>query len=260
MDKVVTLRPVVLFAAAYAIIGILHESAHALTAYVLKVPFVFYHLYVRLNPAAPTLSQRAIIGVSGPLFCLVVGLVCWFAYHKTGKARAALWLLYLGWFGIATLLGNLMSTAFVGDFSALARLFDAPMPVRYVVTLFGALSLCAFAFLMGKELRGWAPAGVSGVKALIGMIVVPVIAGTVLALLIYLPMPFEFAVGRIGESAFWIFALVGILSQSSVRITQPSVPSPGISQNLRLSWDDVAILLVAIGIVRVIATGVIHVP
>jgi hypothetical protein len=179
------------------------------------------------------------------------------AFHS----RAGLWLLYLGWFGIATLLGNLMSTAFVGDFSALAQMFDVPMPVRYLVTLFGALSLCAFAFLMGKELRNWAPARVSRVKALIGMIAVPVIAGTALALVVYLPMPFPFAVGRIGESFFWIFAIVGFLSQSPVLNTQSLVPPPESSNNpLRLSWGDVAILLVAISVVRVMATGVIHVP
>jgi hypothetical protein len=277
MDNVVTLRPVVIFVAAYTIILILHESAHAAAAYVLKVPFVLYHLYVRIDPAARTLKQGAIIGVSGPLFCLAVGLVCWLAYRTTRKmrpgwprparrmqalhSRAGLWLLYLGWFGIATLLGNLMSTAFVGDFSALAQMFHVPMPVRYLVTLFGALSLCAFAFLMGKELRNWAPPGVSRVKALIGMITVPVIAGTGLALLIYLPMPLPFAVGRIGESFFWIFAIVGFLSQSSVLITRSLVPPPESSNNpLRLSWADVAVLLVAIGVVRVMATGLIHVP
>jgi hypothetical protein len=259
MDNVVTLRPVVIFVAAYTIIGIMHESAHAVAAYVLKVPFVLYHLYVRIDPAARTLNQRAIIDVSGPLFCLAVGLICWLAYHRIRNARAGLWLLYLGWFGIATLLGNLMSTAFVGDFRAIAQLFDVPMPVRYVVTLFGALSLCAFAFLMGKELRNWAPAGVSRVKALIGMIAVPVIAGTTLALLVYLPMPFEFAVGRIGESFFWIFAVVGILLTRK-HGSENNHPQHGNRQTLRLSWADVAILLVAIGILRVVATGVIHVP
>jgi hypothetical protein len=299
MDNVVTLRPVVIFVAAYTIILILHESAHAAAAYVVKVPFVLYHLYVRIDPASRTLSQGAVIGVSGPLFCLAVGLVCWLAYDRTRNSRAGLWLLYLGWFGIATLLGNLMSTAFVGDFSALAQMFDVPMPVRYVVTLFGALSLCAFAFLMGKELRNWAPAGASRVKALIGMIAVPVIAGTALALLVYLPMPSPFAVGRIGESFFWIFATVGILLTrkqvsepppllslwerpgegaklagghiTSVLVPQPSPAGIGLGEGrsiaagsinnpLRLSWVDVAILLVAIGVVRVMATGVIHVP
>jgi hypothetical protein len=34
------LRPTVLFAAAYTIIGILHELAHALTAYALNVPSI----------------------------------------------------------------------------------------------------------------------------------------------------------------------------------------------------------------------------
>ena len=253
------MRPLVLFVAAYTIILILHESAHAVTAYVLKVPFVLYHLYVQIEPAARTLNQRAIIGVSGPLFCLAAGLACWLAYHKTRNGRAGLWLLYLGWFGIATLLGNLMSTAYVGDFSALARVFEAPMPVRYAVTLFGALSICAFAFLMGKKLRNWAPAGVSRLTALIGMIAVPAVAGTAFALLIYLPMPFEIAVGRIGESSFWIFAAVGLLLTRK-HGSESNHPQPGNSQNLSLSWGDVSILLIAIGVVRVMATGIRFVP
>ncbi len=38
------LRPIVLFAAAYTIIGILHELAHALTAYALNVPSTLFCL------------------------------------------------------------------------------------------------------------------------------------------------------------------------------------------------------------------------
>ncbi len=55
------LRPIILFAAAYTIIGILHEWAHALTAYALKVPSTLFHLNVHLDRADGTLNERAVI-------------------------------------------------------------------------------------------------------------------------------------------------------------------------------------------------------
>ena len=243
MNWVWSLRPLVLFVAAYTIIGVVHESAHALIAYLFRVPFVLSHLYVHIDRAT-TMNERAVIGVAGPLLCLVIGLVCLFIYRL---AKPELWLLYLGWFGVATLLGNLMSTAFVGDFSALAGILRLPMWLRYSVSIIGALSVCGFAFLVGREMRQWAPANVGRITATIGMIVIPVIAGTALTLLIYLPMPFNFAVARLGESSFWIFAAVGVLSR-----TNP----PRYFQLQRVGLVDFALLLVAVGVLRLMAQGI----
>src|SRR3954463_3424157 len=119
MLKESVLRPIVLFAAAYTTIGVLHEVAHAVTAYALNVPATLYHLHVNIDPAERSLNERTIIGAAGPVFCLVLGSVCWLASRKVLASRAELPLLYLAWFGIVTFFGNLMSTPFVGDFSAL---------------------------------------------------------------------------------------------------------------------------------------------
>jgi hypothetical protein len=246
------LRPIVLFAAAYTIIGILHEWAHALTAYVLKVPSTLFHLNVHLDRADGTLNERAVIRLAGPLFCLGVGLVCWFAYRKAKGSRVELPLLYLAWFGIGTLMGNLMSTPFVGDFSDLALAFHLTMPVRYGAGIIGLLSLCGFSFLIGMELRKWAPEGISGVRAMIGVIALPVIFGTVLVVLIYLPMSSGLAVSRMAESSFWIFGAVGAL----ISRKHPAASS----RNLGLGWADFAILLVAVFVVRLMAGGIAFVP
>jgi len=242
------LRPIVLFAAAYTTIGILHEWAHTLTAYALKVPSTLFHLNVHLDRADGTLNERAVIRVAGPLFCLIVGLVCWFAYKKAKGSRAALPLLYLAWFGIGTLLGNLMSTPFVGDFSDLALAFQLTMPVRYSAGIVGVLLLCGFSFLIGMELRKSVPEGISRVKAMIGVIALPVIFGTVLVVLIYLPMPSGVAVSRMAESSFWIFGAVGAL----ISRKQPAKSS----RNLGLGWADFAALLVAVCVVRLMVGGI----
>jgi hypothetical protein len=207
---------------------------------------------MQLDRADGTLNERAVIRVAGPLFCLGVGFVCWFAYRKARGSRAELLLLYLAWFGIGAFFGNLMSTPFVGDFSSLALAFQLPMPVRYGAGLVGLLTLCGLSFLMGTELRKWAPLGVNAVRAMIGVIVLPAIVGTAIAILIFLPMPSDFAVVRMAESSFWIFGAVGTL----ISRKQPSESS----RRLGLSWADFAVLLVAVLFVRVMVWGIASMP
>lgn len=246
------LRPIVLFTAAYTIVGILHEWAHATAAYLLKVPFTVFHWGVNLDRAYGTLNQRAVIGVAGPLFTLGLGLLCCWAYRKAQGGRSGLLLLYLTMFGVGTFFGNLMSAAFVGDFSRAALALQLPMPVRYGASIVGALLLCGLSFLIGMELRKWAPAGVGRAKAMLGMVALPAIVGTAVVVLLYLPMPSAIAVGRLGEASFWIFGVAGILLSRKP-------PAPG-SQELGVGWRDFAILVPAVVVVRVMAGGIAFAP
>jgi len=248
MSKHWLLRPIVLFAATYAGVGALHELAHALTAYVLGVPSTLFHLYVHLEPGDGNLDQRAIIRAAGPVFCLGLGLVCWLLYKTAKHSRASLPLLYLAWFGVVTFFGNLMSTPFVGDFSDMALAFGLSMPLRYAAAVVGFLAVCGLSFFMGTQLRQWSPQGVSASRAMLGMIVLPVIVGTALALLIFLPFPPGWIYARIGESAFWIFAAIGTF----VSRKQPADSS----RDLALGWPDFAFLLAAILLVRLMAMGI----
>jgi hypothetical protein len=246
------LRPIVLFAAAYTIVGILHELTHAVIAYALGIPSTLFHIVVHLDPTHGTLNQRAVIGVAGPLFALGVGLFSWVAYIRARDSRIGLLLLYLVMFGVGAFFGNLMSTAFVGDFSRLALTLQLPMPVRYSASVVGMVLLCGLSFLIGMELRRWAPVGVSAAKAMIGMIALPAIFGTAIVVLIFMPMPSAFAYTRIAESSFWIFAAVGTL----VSRKHP----PESRQSLALGWADIALLLVAVFVLRLMVGGIAFVP
>ena len=250
--KAWALRPLVLFAAAYTIVGILHELTHAVFAYFFRVPFTLFHFAVNLDRAHGTLNQRAVIGVSGPLFALGIGLLSWGAYTRTRNSRAGLPLLYFVMFGVGTFFGNLISTAFVGDFSRLALTLQLPMAIRYSVSVLGVLLLCGLSFLIGMELRRWTPVGVSAAKAMMGMVALPVIIGTAIVLLISLPMPSAFAYGRIAESSFWIAGAVGTL----VSRKQPTDSK----RTLALGWADIALLLAGTLLVRLMAGGITFVP
>ncbi len=103
------LRPITLFATAYIIITTTHESAHALTAFVLDVPFTLYHFGVDVARDRATPMEQAEIGVAGPLCALIIGLISWLSYKRAGGSRSELMLLYLATFGTGTFFGNLMS-------------------------------------------------------------------------------------------------------------------------------------------------------
>ena len=246
------LRPIVLFAAAYTIVGILHELTHALIAYAFRIPFTLFHFAVDLDRAHGTLNQRAVIGVAGPLFALGIGLLSWGAYTRARNSRLGLPLLYFVMFGVGTFFGNLISTAFVGDFSRLALTLQLPMAIRYSASVLGVVLLCGLSFLIGMELRRWTPEGVSRTKALIGMIALPAILGPAIVLLISLPMPSAFAYARIAESSFWIAAAVGML----VNRKHPTVTE----RRLEVGWADIALLLAAALLIRPMVGGITFAP
>lgn len=246
------LRPIVLFAATYMIVGIIHELAHALVAYAFHIPSVLFHFAANIDRTQGTLQQHAIVSAAGPLVVLIIGLLSWWFYLSARNSRRGLPLLYFVMFGVGTFFGNLISTAFVGDFSRVARALQLPMAVRYSASVLGMLLLCGLSFVIGMELRRWAPVGVSAIRAMIGMVALPATIGTAIVLLIFLPLPTTLAYGRIAESSFWIAAAVGTL-------VSRKLPTPS-ERSLDLNWADIALLLAAAIVARLIAGGITFSP
>src|SRR5215510_1091019 len=244
-------RPVIVLATAYIIITVIHESTHALTAYGLNVPFTLYHFAVNLTRDRGTLTERAAIGVAGPLCALLAGLICWFFYRRARGSRPELLLLYLTTFGVGTFFGNLISTTFVGDFvgdfSRAAVALRLPTAARYAVSLIGLLSLGGLMFAVGWELRRLSPTGSTRSRAMILMVVLPAVIGVAIVTLASLPMPSTLILGRLTEILFWVFGAAGLLMSRSI-------PSGG--RNLHVGWTDVVLLAAALIAVRVLAVGI----
>jgi hypothetical protein len=122
------LRPIVWFAAASMVTTILHELAHACAAFALGVRSTLfnYSADLDLTPAQAATNLPALIRVAGPVFCLGFGMLSWLAFRRLRGSAAEVPLLYLSVFGIGTFFGNLMSTSFVGDFSAAAVALRLP--------------------------------------------------------------------------------------------------------------------------------------
>jgi hypothetical protein len=243
-------RRVLWFATAYTIVIIVHEGAHAITAYDLGLETTLFNFWVNIDPAnQATIGQRAAYGIAGPISGLIVGVVSWLAYRRIDGSAAAIPLLYLTAHGVSNFFGNLMSTAFIGDFSNVAVWLGVPMGVRYAVSAAGALITATVLFVAGRELRLWTSAQANRAAAAFADVLLPAAIGTALIILVNQPIPLpDFAVARIGEGAFWIFAAAGAF--------KAPVPSTQDGGERRVLWQDLAIAVLMIAVVRVMVIGI----
>jgi hypothetical protein len=239
---------VVWFAAASTITTVLHEFTHAMVAYALGVRSTLFSYFADLDlPSTQgAIPQGAVIGIAGPLFCLALGVVSWFAFRRVRNSDAGLPLLYFTVFGVGTFAGNLMSISLVGDFSRAAGALGFPMGVRFALTAIGALLLAAIHFWGGRELIRWAPAGAGRVGGTVGIIALPVIIGTAIVIVANQPMPAAFVAARVGEASFWLFAAAGALATRR----------PAHRAQLRIRMVDGVAFLLAVLVVRLLVPGV----
>lgn len=248
------LRATVWFAAASMLTTILHELAHATTAFALGVRSTLFSYFVDLDFTGPqrNSSLPAIIGVAGPTFCLTLGIVSWWVFRRTRGSAAELPLLYLSAFGAATFFGNMMSMASVGDFSRVAVDLRLPMAVRYAGTAVGALVVAGIQFWLGRHLVHWVPANVGRLAGALGIVALPVLLGTAVVILVHQPMPGAFIGARVGEAAFSLFAVVGALM--TLRDSRDGRGPLG------LHWaDGVAVVLIVL-VVRLMVRGIPFAP
>ena len=244
-------RPTLLLVAGYVISTSLHELAHALAALWLGVPSTLFHSHVAVDLPAQTPYVQGFVRAAGPIFSLVLGVLCWF----THRALRGWWLeaplFYVAVFGVANFLGNTFAVPWLGDFSGIADSLGLSPNVRYAIAGVGGFLLAGFAFDIGRELREWAPPGVGAIKGTAVALAGPALAGTALLTLIYQPLAPGAAEPRLVEAAFWIFATLGALV-GSVR-----APRADVLPERRVDW---LYALLAVLVLRVIALGIPFVP
>jgi hypothetical protein len=247
------LRPTVWLSTASMMMTILHEGAHASTSFMLGVPSTLFNYSVdhHFTQAQLATWRPAIIAVAGPTFCLVLGVLAWWAYKRARGSRAELTLLYFAALGVGTFFGNLVSISFVGDFSQTAARLGLPVTLRYVGSALGALGMIGVQLWLGRELVGFVPENVSRVGRALGVIGVPVVVATFVVIFINQPMREGFVSARLGEAAFSVFAVVA----AWVAGKQSDRPGPH-----KVSWVDVVAMIVAVTIVRVARRGIDFIP
>jgi hypothetical protein len=243
-------RQILWFVLAYTLVIIVHEGAHAVIARASGLEATMFHFWVNIDAAdRATAGQRAAFGLAGPVSSLLAGLAAWIAYRSVHRSAAALPLLYLAAFGVSNFFGNMMSTAFLGDFSNVAVWLGLPMTMRYTLSAIGGVVAASTLFLTGRELARWRSPWAGRTFAVFAGIVLPVVVGTLLIILLNQPVPIPgFAAARAGESALWVFAAAGLLTAKG--------SESGTGHHLRVRFADVAIALVVVAVVRTMTIGI----
>lgn len=239
-------RPLIWLPVAYTIVIIVHEAAHAVTAVALGFPSTLFNFWVNYQFTGANLGARALVGVAGPVSGLVLGIICWTIYRRW---TATLPGLFLAAHGVSNFFGNLMSAAFVGDFSSAAAVLGLPAPVRYAASVIGLLGVIVVLFAAGRELRKWSPSSNRFVSAL-GMTIAPMVIGTIFIIIVNQPTPMgaAFIPARLVEGALWIFSVAGTMTAPQRNADAHVSGGP--------QWFDVLALVVAIVVVRVMARGI----
>lgn len=241
-------RSALWFATAYTIVILVHEGAHAVTAAAYGLETTLFHFWVNIDSShVSTAAQRAAFGSAGPLSSLLVGLLASFAYGRAQTTGSAVPLLWLAACGVSNFTGNVMSTAFIGDFSNVAGWIGLPMVVRYAISLAGGVATASVLFVAGRELRRWMDPHWSRLAVMLKGVVLPVAVGTALVILINQPVAIpNFAAARAGEAAVWMFAVAGAV------LAPPARSFDGTA----IRWPDLAIAIVVVVVVRLLVPGI----
>ena len=245
----ITCRPTLLFVVAFALNATPHEVVHAITSYLLGFNSTVFQMWVNPNSAEAMPRQLSIIAVSGPLFSMAVGLVCWAVYKQRLSERpSGLAFLMMTTMGIYSFLGPLAGAALGGDFYSAFTFLHISKPVGYLASATGFILLTSFMYHMGKELLQWAPLEFSRAKAVACTTLAPWLVGTFLLLLVYWPLPGFLVQSTIGGSAFWAFAVLGAaLGFPNGR------PAETISS---FSRSDLIFTVAALAMVRLLVNGI----
>jgi len=247
--RVVTFRPTLLFIVAYALNVTPHEFVHALTGYLLGFNSTVFQMWVNPDSAEASTTQLAIIAVSGPLFSLMVGGICWLLYQRRFRERASgLAFLMMAMVGIYSFLGPLAGAALGGDFHIAFTFLDISRTLSYLASAIGFLLLPWFMYYIGTELIRWAPPEFGRTKAVVCTTLAPWLLGTFLLLALYWPLP-RFLVGStIGGSAFWLFAVLGAVVGFPARRPVETMPS--------FTRLDLVLTIAAVALVRLLVNGI----
>ena len=243
----VACRPTFLFIVAYMLNITPHEASHAFAAYALGFTSTLFQLWVNPDATQASPNQQALIAAAGPLFSASVAAVSLLIYRKLKYKPSGLVFLMFGTVGTYIFLGGVLATAMGGDFNIVLTALETPKSVRYVMSAIGLILLPLFMFFVGKELLRWAPIDVSRAKAVAYTTAAPWLIGTLLATVVYLPLP-RFLIGpNLIGSVFWIFAVLGAVIGPDLQ------RSTGLTSITR---SDLVLFTVGIVMVRLLVPGV----
>jgi hypothetical protein len=227
------------FTTAFLVTAMSHEGAHALVARLLGLHPVLHHNYVQ-TPSDVSPNARLWVPAAGPIVSLIMGAACLIWVRATTRpSLITLTAVWLGVLGITTFFGYLVLGPFVrdGDTGKVFAELGTPAPFMW---LFAVAGFASMVFIV----RGAAPLfarhipkpggdiQVSRRELANGLIALPAIAGTALAVVLSLPAPtfasllYPFTIGLISFAAYRAFVRSSSALPAGIHYTARALVGP----------------------------------
>lgn len=230
-------------ASAYMLTAAVHELAHALAAAGFGLDPVWHG--DRVAHAAGTAGQEIAIGLAGPVYSAVSGVLALMIASRT-RGYLGLLLSWLGLLSVAGVCGYLTSAAFAtdGDVSDVLHAAQAPPWAGWVGLVLGVAGLLAVTREASARIVAFAPPGWSYRAALLGFGLVPLVVAVPLLLASGVP---------IGPPLVAQLAILLVTVLLALVRREPPAPVAGPRLTVPTSVVAAMVVLVALGLVQWLA-------
>jgi len=228
------------YVSAFILTTIIHESGHFLAYRVLGESAVIYHNYVQVQAQNLSLQIKVIAALAGPVISLVQGIIFALIVIKRRKNNAGdLMILWLSLLGFINFFGYLMLTPLStdGDTGKVAELLHMPYFLRITIALIGIAILIIVILRIGKYFSAFIPQGkeiVERRKYINSLIIFPIVAGSLINVLLALPVPVFLSIIYPATSSYVILSAYGVILKAGVTPASASLIESKISLHLVL--------------------------
>ena len=243
-------KPTILYLVAYILTVMVHEFSHAIMAKVMGIPAVVFPFYTNISRTMGSVTDKAMISIAGPFVSVIAGLICLFLFRQAKNTSLKLFLLYAYILGVSIFLGNMFSASMAGDFNRFFNLLGYQQWIKIIVTAVGLLGLVAFMYYVGKSFTKFTLSEkYSKRETIMSTIIIPWVLGTLIYIVVLLPLPGELITGIMASSIFWIFSAAG------ARFHKMKSDEP-LLQFTKTTLAELAMLILCVVLIRMVSYGV----
>jgi len=205
------------FVSAFILTTIIHESGHFISYLLAGAQPVLHHNYVQVSGENLSSQVKIVAALAGPVISLIQGTIfALIVAKKQSNNSKYLLFLWLSLLGFINFFGYLMLTPLStkGDTGKVAEMLDLPYFYRIMIAVLGITILIVIVLKIGKYFANFISAETKlSVKSkyVNSLVLFPIIAGSIINVLLAFPIPVILSVIYPATSAFVILSSYGII-------------------------------------------------
>ncbi len=254
--KNIFLNSFMAFVSAFILTTIIHESGHFISYLLAGAQPELFHNYVQTSDNTLSLQIKIIAAMAGPVISLLQGIIFTMLVVKNQKNNARyLLFLWLSLLGFINFFGYLMLTPLStkGDTGKVAELLHISYVARIIIAVIGLATLIFIVVKIGRYFANFIPTRtelpIRG-KYVNFLVMFPIIAGSMVNVILAFPIPVILSVIYPATSAYVILSSYGVI----LKTERQQMPDSDLDKKISLFL--VIIVMTCIILNRILTTGI----